>query len=119
MTAGLETLRILKEDPEIYTRLEYRAKMLAEAAVEAGGDSISVNRLGSLMSIFFRSGGVNDYEQAAGSDTKAYADYFGYMLDHGIYLAPSQFEAMFVSDAHTEEDILKTCEVMQSYLQTI
>ena len=119
VTAGLETLRILKEDPEIYTRLEYRAKMLAEAAVEAGGDSISVNRLGSLMSIFFRSGGVNDYEQAAGSDTQAYADYFGYMLDHGIYLAPSQFEAMFVSDAHTEEDILKTCEVMQSYLQTI
>lgn len=115
VTAGLETLRILGEDPEIYIRLEEKAKILADAAREAGGHRISVNQIGSLMSIFFREGGVNSYEQAAGSDTEAYADFFGYMLDHGIYLAPSQFEAMFISDAHTDEDIQRTCEVLQSY----
>ena len=48
-------------------------------------------------------------------DTKAYADYFGFMLDHGIYVAPSQFESMFVSDAHTDADIQKTIHVMQEY----
>lgn len=117
VTAGLTTLRILKRDPAIYTRLEEKARILADAAREAGEGDVSVNQLGSLMSIFFRGGGVNDYEHAVGSDTDAYAAYFGYMLDHGIYLAPSQFEAMFVSDAHTEEDIMKTCEVMRGYLQ--
>ena len=119
VTAGLTTLRILREDQEIYTRLEDKTRMLADAAREAGGGNISVNQLGSLMSIFFQGGGVNDYRRAAGSDTDAYADYFSYMLDHGIYLAPSQFEAMFISDAHTEEDIMRTCEVMQGYLQTL
>lgn len=115
VTAGLETLRILKEDPEIYTRLEEKAKMLADAAGEAGGDRISVNQIGSLMSIFFQKGIVKGYEQAVSADTDAYAVFFGYMLDHGIYLPPSQFESMFLSDAHTEEDIMRTCEVMQSY----
>lgn len=119
VTAGLTTLRILKRDPAIYTRLEEKARILADAAREAGEGDVSVNQLGSLMSIFFRGGGVNDYEHAVGSDTDAYAAYFGYMLDHGIYLAPSQFEAMFVSDAHTEEDIMKTCEVMRGYLQML
>lgn len=76
---------------------------------------MSVNQIGSLFSIFFTSGGVHDYEQAAGSDTKAYADYFGYMLDQGIYIAPAQYEAMFVSDAHTDEDIDKTCRILERY----
>ena len=52
---------------------------------------------------------------ATAADTKAYADYFGFMLDHGIYVAPSQFESMFVSDAHTDADIQKTIHVMQEY----
>lgn len=119
VTAGLTTLRILKRDPAIYARLEDKARILADAAREAGEGKVSVNQLGSLMSIFFQGGSVNDYERAAGSDTDAYAEYFGYMLDHGIYLAPSQFEAMFVSDAHTEEDIMKTCEVMRGYFQML
>lgn len=113
--AGLETLRILKEDPEIYTRLEERTRQIADAAREAGGERVSVNQVGSLMSIFFTGSGVNDYGQAAASDTGAYAGYFGYMLDHGIYLAPSQFEAMFVSDAHTGEDIDETCGRIREY----
>ena len=58
---------------------------------------------------------VTDYDSATTADTKAYADYFGFMLDHGIYVAPSQFESMFVSDAHTDADIQKTIHVMQEY----
>ena len=114
-TAGLATLRILQEDTGIYDRLEARAKKLADAVREAAGDRVSVNQIGSLMSIFFTGDAVTDYESATHSDTKQYADYFGYLLDRGIYVAPSQFEAMFLSDAHSKEDVECTIEVMREY----
>ena len=113
--AGLATLRILKEDAGIYDRLEARAKELADAVREAAGDRVRVNQIGSLMSIFFTGDAVTDYESATHSDTKQYADYFGYLLDRGIYVAPSQFEAMFLSDAHSKEDVERTIEVMREY----
>lgn len=113
--AGLATLRILKEDIGIYDRLEARAKELADAVREAAGERVSVNQIGSLMSIFFTEDAVTDYESATHSDTKQYADYFGYLLDRGIYVAPSQFEAMFLSDAHSKEDVECTIEVMREY----
>lgn len=113
--AGLATLRILKEDTGIYDRLEVRAKELADAVREAAGERVSVNQIGSLMSIFFTGDAVTDYESATHSDTKQYADYFGYLLDRGIYVAPSQFEAMFLSDAHSKEDVECTIEVMREY----
>lgn len=113
--AGLATLRILKEDTGIYDRLEARAKELADAVREAAGERVSVNQIGSLMSIFFTGDAVTDYESAMHSDTKQYADYFGYLLDRGIYVAPSQFEAMFLSDAHSKEDVECTIEVMREY----
>ena len=113
--AGLATLRILKEDTGIYDRLEARAKELADAVREAAGERVSVNQIGSLMSIFFTGDAVTDYESATHSDTKQYADYFGYLLDRGIYVAPSQFEAMFLSDAHSKEDVECTIEVMGEY----
>lgn len=113
--AGLATLRILQEDTGIYDRLEARAKKLADAVREAAGDRVSVNQIGSLMSIFFTGDAVTDYESATHSDTKQYADYFGYLLERGIYVAPSQFEAMFLSDAHSKEDIECTIEVMREY----
>lgn len=113
--AGLATLRILKEDTGIYDRLEARAKKLADAVREAAGNRVSVNQIGSLMSIFFTGDAVTDYESATHSDTKQYADYFGYLLDRGIYVAPSQFEAMFLSDAHSKEDVECTIEVMREY----
>lgn len=112
--AGLETLRMLQEDPEIYQRLDEKTAILAKTVKEAFGDSVCVNRLGSLMCVFFREGGVTDYETALQSDTNRYAAYFNEMLEHGIYLAPSQYEAMFVSDAHTKEEIEQTCEVIRS-----
>lgn len=113
--AGLATLRILKEDTGIYDRLEARAKEIADAVREAAGERVSVNQIGSLMSIFFTEDAVTDYESATHSDTKQYADYFGYLLDRGIYVAPSQFEAMFLSDAHSKEDVECTIEVMREY----
>ena len=113
--AGLATLRILKEDTGIYDRLEARAKELADAVREAAGERVCVNQIGSLMSIFFTGDAVTDYESATHSDTKQYADYFGYLLDCGIYVAPSQFEAMFLSDAHSKEDVECTIEVMREY----
>ena len=113
--AGLATLRILKEDTGIYDRLEARAKMLADAVREAAGERVSVNQIGSLMSIFFTGDAVTDYESATHSDTKQYADYFGYLLERGIYVAPSQFEAMFLSDAHSKEDLERTIDVMREY----
>ena len=113
--AGLATLRILQEDTGIYDRLEAGAKELADAVREAAGERVSVNQIGSLMSIFFTGDAVTDYESATHSDTKQYADYFGYLLDRGIYVAPSQFEAMFLSDAHSKEDLECTIEVMREY----
>lgn len=116
-TAGIETLKLLKADPAIYERLEKKAERLADAVRAAAGDSVRVNQVGSLLSIFFTKEEVRDYASAVSSDTARYADYFGYLLDHGIYVAPSQFEAMFVSDAHNEEDIEETCRVMTEYFQ--
>ena len=114
--AGIETLKILKEDSEIYQRLEIKTKKLAQAVKEAAGEKVFVNQIGSLMSVFFTSKEVKNYEDAVSSDTEKYAQYFQDMLGRGIYLAPAQFEAMFVSDAHTEEDIKKTCQMMKESL---
>lgn len=76
------------------------------------GINIHVNQIGSLMSAFFTGENVKDYAGATSSDTKAYADYFNYMLENGIYVAPSQFEAMFISAAHSDEDIQRTIDVL-------
>ena len=114
-TAGIETLRILKEDPNIYQRIERKAKKIADAIREAAKEHICVNQVGSLLSVFFTSKTVSDYESAVSSDTVQYAKYFGYLLDRGVYVAPSQFEAMFLSDAHTDSDIEYTCQVIKEY----
>ncbi len=114
-TAGIATLEILKAPPEYYGELERKAKRLAAAFEERSkntGEAIWVNQIGSLLSAFFTSGPVADYDSATNSDTRAYADYFGQMLEQGIYVAPSQFEAMFVSAAHTNEEIEKTCKAI-------
>lgn len=113
--AGLATLRILQKDPAIYDRLEARTKKLAKAVQDAAGTRATVNQIASLMCVFFTDRPVCSYEDAVSSDTKAYADYFGYLIDHGIYVAPAQFEALFVSDAHTQKDMEHTCTVIRDY----
>lgn len=112
-TAGIETLRILKENPGIYKEIEEKTTKLKIAAQKAFGSSVCVNQAGSLMSIFFTEEKVTDYLTAVSSDTAKYAKYFGFMLENGIYVAPSQFEAMFISDAHTDGDIERTCGIIK------
>ena len=112
-TAGIETLRILKENPGIYKEIEKKTAKLKTAAEKAFGSNVCVNQAGSLMSIFFTEKKVTDYTSAVSSDTLKYAKYFGLMLENGIYTAPSQFEAMFISDAHTDGDIEKTCDIIK------
>lgn len=114
-TAGIETLTILKETPDIYVNIMKKTEILANTVKESMGKSVCVNQIGSLMSVFFTEEKVLDYDSALTSDTKQYANYFNYMLNQGIYLAPSQFEAMFISYAHSKEDIEKTCEVIKNY----
>ena len=112
-TAGIKTLEILKAHPEYYLQIEENAKKLAQAyrdRAKKTGEAIWVNQVGSLLSAFFTAGPVCDYDSATASDTAAYAAYFGRMLEGGIYVAPSQFEAMFVSVAHTDAEIEKTCD---------
>ncbi len=118
MAAGLAQLRILWEDPDIYTRLSQKGNLLygglREILQEQEADC-QVNSVSSLGCVFFTKEKVRDYASAKTSDTKAFARYFQYMLNHGIHLAPSQFEAMFLSDAHTEEDIQETLRCVKSY----
>ncbi|MGN1203088.1 MAG: glutamate-1-semialdehyde 2,1-aminomutase [Eubacterium sp.] len=111
VTAGIETLKILKSSPDIYERIDRKASRLEIAYREKG---LTVNRVGSLLSAFFTSGKVTDYNCALKSDTKAFANYFSQMLDKGIYVAPSQFEAMFISAAHSDNDIEKTVSVINN-----
>lgn len=105
VTAGIETLKILSENKNIYTELEKKSEILEKAFK---GSGFNVNRVGSLLCPFFTDKKVESYTDALSSDTEKYAKYFLFMLEKGIYIAPSQFEAMFVSYAHTDEDIEKT-----------
>lgn len=111
--AGVETLKILGQQPEIYEELAQNTKKIADTIREVFGDRVCVNQIGSLMSVFFTEEKVIDYKSAVSSDTKKYAAYFNDMLGRGIYLAPSQFESMFVSAAHTQEDLQKTIEAIK------
>lgn len=110
MTAGLETLKILKE-PETYKKLDASAQKLAiglKEAAESAGVPIFQTRVGSMLGMFFTEEKVTDFKSAKTSDTARYAKYFHEMLKQGSYFAPSQFEAAFVSLAHGEEDINRT-----------
>ena len=113
VSAGIAAVTALESDVGIYDRLEEKSSRL-QKAMKANG--LNVNREGSLLTVFFTDKAVVDYDTAKTSDTKQYAEYFRYLQQNGIYTAPSQFEAMFVSDAHTEEDIEKTCEIIKNKL---
>ncbi len=118
MAAGVGTLDQLSR-PGTYDRLEEKSARLAsrmEAIVDASGYPLSFNRAGSMMTLFFCDEPVTDFSSAKACDTGLYADYFKHMLDHGIYLAPSQFEAAFVSLAHSDDDLDRTAEAAASFL---
>jgi len=112
MSAGLATLKILKEN-DIYKRLENKGSALfsgIEKAAIAAGIPVVVNHIGSMGTVFFASRPVTDFESAKASDEKLFKKYYGNMLKQGIYLAPSSFEASFLSMAHGDEIIDKTIE---------
>jgi glutamate-1-semialdehyde 2,1-aminomutase len=111
VAAGLAMLRYLAARPEVYDTLEARAKQLCSWAPPG----ITVNRVASMFTFFFTGAPVTDWESAKRSDTSRFAKFFHFMLERGVYLAPSQFEAGFVSAAHSEEDIQLTVEAAREF----
>jgi glutamate-1-semialdehyde 2,1-aminomutase len=117
MAAGLATLKIALES-ETHERLEElgeRWKSGMEAAASQGDVPYTISGVGSMVSIFFTEGPVTDFASAARSDTGAFKDFFWHMLSRGVYLAPSQYEAGFISAAHTDEDLDKTFEAAREW----
>ena len=111
VAAGLATLRYLVAHPEVYGQLEARAAELTKW-VPPG---VTVNRVGSMFTFFFTEGAVTDWESAKKCDTARFGKYFHFLLERGVYVAPSQFEAGFVSAAHSEADIARTVEVSREF----
>ena len=121
MRAGIETLKLISQ-PSIYDRIASLAGRLAEGLRQAAADSkvpVQINGQGSLSTVFFGDQPVRNYREAKRSDTKRYAKYFREMLDRGVFFAPSQFEAAFLSAAHTEEDIEHTIQAATESFQSI
>lgn len=118
VAAGIAQLTALKEDPGLFGALEEKAQVLEEAFQslrEETGEPLQVNREGSLLSAFFTDRPVLSFEDALTCDTERFATYFRHMLERGIYIAPSQFEALFLSDALSEEDLRKTEAAIRSF----
>lgn len=112
VAAGIATLKQIESTPDIYEALDKKSAVLEEAMKSAG---LNVNRCGSLMTVFFNSEKVVSYDESRACDTGKYAEYYRHLLRNGIYAAPSQFEAMFVSYAHTAEDIERTAEIIKAF----
>jgi len=122
MAAGIATLKILRKSKDEYERLEGMTARLCErmqSLFEEKGLPCRINRIGSLFTAFFTGDEVWNYATAAKSDTKLFARYFRGMLRRGVNLAPSQFEAGFLSFAHTEEDLKKTIEACGETIKTL
>jgi len=119
MAAGIATLMQLKK-PGFYENLDKKADLLAtglEKAAEKAGVKVRVDRAGSMLGLFFTDRDVKNFEDAKTSDLDMFAAYYKGMLEKGIYLAPSQFEALFVSSAHEAEHIDKTIEAAEEVLK--
>jgi glutamate-1-semialdehyde 2,1-aminomutase len=110
MSAGIATLKQLAA-PGFYEAIEKRARRLADGlrnAAQYVGVPAQVNAIGSLATLFFAPQPIRNYNDAKKSDTKRYGEFFRNMLERGVFLAPSQYEAAFVSAAHTDADIEHT-----------
>jgi len=121
MTAGLATLKILQKG-DVYTDLETKAGAFfsgLEDAAESAGQDIIVNRVGSLGSFFFTAHPIRDFSSAKKGDIEKYNKYYKLMLNKGIYLAPSAFEASFVSIAHDNEDIQHTIKCAEESMSSL
>jgi glutamate-1-semialdehyde 2,1-aminomutase len=122
MTAGFETLSIIDEMPDFYVQLEEKSAYLANGIADSLKElnlNYTINRVGSMFTLFFTDAEVVDFDTAKLSDTQKFTKYFNAMLESGIYLPPSQFEACFVSISHSKEDLDKTIEAVQNSLSVI
>ncbi len=120
VAAGLATLRLLKGEPQIYEGLDKKTAMLAEgvaAAASAAGVPLTINRVGSMVTFFFNRGPVTDWDSSSASRTDLFGKFFRAMLERGVYLPCSQYEAAFTSAAMTEDDISATIEAAESSLK--
>jgi glutamate-1-semialdehyde 2,1-aminomutase len=121
MAAGIATLEDLRRGG-VYTELEMRSRRLEEGiarAAESCGKKVKIARIGSLLTVFFMSNLPADYESAKNSDVGKFAKFFNALLERGVYWPPSQFEAAFVSLAHSEEDIAATISAMKEALTLV
>ena len=122
MAAGLTQLSYLNSHPEVYTDISAKADRLADgmrqAAAESGAN-VRINQVGSLVAPFFTPDSVESFTDATKSDLKKYAAYFEKMLANGIYLAPAQFEAMFLSSAHTDADLENTIAAVKQVFSAL
>lgn len=114
VSAGLAMLRYLKSHPEVYDTLELRSAELCSATLPG----VTVNRVGSMFTYFFSEEPVTDWSSAKKADTERFKHFFHHMLERGVYLAPSQFEAGFVSNAHSADDIRATVEAAAGFFRT-
>ena len=122
MAAGVATLSHIKEHSELYDELENKSSYLENGFKEnlkSIGKNYAINRVGSMMCMFFTEEPVEDFNSAVKSDTELYGKYHHQMLQRGIYLAPAQFEALFVSTAHTTDDLDKTIKAHKESLETV
>ena len=118
MAAGIATLTQLQE-PDVYNTLGAKAASLAAGLEEVFADAevpLHINRVGSMMTLFFNAGDVTGWESVSASDREGFGRFFHRMLDEGVYLPPSPFEAMFVSTAHSDDDIQATLEAARRAL---
>jgi glutamate-1-semialdehyde 2,1-aminomutase len=121
MAAGIATLEILQR-PGTYELLEQLSAALEDelvAAAEAAGHAAVVNRVGSMLTLFFQAGPVRNYAEAKASNTQMFGRYWNAMRERGVYLPPSQFEAMFVSLAHTDAEIAEIAEAARDSLAAV
>jgi glutamate-1-semialdehyde 2,1-aminomutase len=121
MAAGIAMLRELKGRPEIYQQLEQRSATLVDgvlAVAKKKGVAMTANRVGSMFTWFFQPGQVHDWDTAAKSDTQAFGKFHRAMLESGIYLPPSQYEAIFMSAAHSENDIQQSIAAAEQALRS-
>ncbi len=122
MNAGIAALKYIKFNQNLYKDLEEKAKILENGFkknLEELGLNFQLNRVGTMSCLFFTETEVTDFDSALTSDTKKYAIYFHEMLKRGFYLAPSQFEAMFISEAHSIQDLERTIEANYESLKQL
>jgi glutamate-1-semialdehyde 2,1-aminomutase len=122
MAAGYAALKHIKDNPGVYKELEEKSSYLENGFKEnlnSVGKNYAMNRVGSMMCMFFTEHPVDDFKSAVSSDTNLYGKYFQEMLKRGVYLAPAQFEALFVSTAHSKEDLDKTITAHKDSLKDL